>query len=119
MHEMSISSAVVNTVEKHAAGRRVSAVTMTVGALRQVVPESLEFYFGIVSKDTVCEGATLSMELVPAVVSCQSCGDERSLDVPIFLCPSCGGACEVVRGNELEVESIEVEEEADRCIAPR
>jgi hydrogenase nickel incorporation protein HypA/HybF len=119
MHELSISSAVLATVEKHAAGRRVTAVTMTVGGLRQVVPESLEFYFGIVSRDTVCEGARLEQVLVPALVRCTDCGDERELDdLPLFLCPQCGGRCEVVSGNELEVESIEVMDEEDACTAP-
>ena len=33
---------------KHAAGRRVKVVTVRAGALRQVVPDSLEFYFGFV-----------------------------------------------------------------------
>jgi hydrogenase nickel incorporation protein HypA/HybF len=117
MHEMSIASAVVNTVERHAAGRKVGVVTMTVGALRQVVPDSLDFYFGIVSRDTVCEGARLEQVLVAARVRCGGCGEERDLDMPVFLCPSCGGTCEVVRGDELEVDSIEVEEDA--CIAPR
>jgi hydrogenase nickel incorporation protein HypA/HybF len=118
MHELSIASAVLETVEKHAAGRRVGVVTMTIGALRQVVPDSLDFYFGIVSRDTICEGAELRQELVPARVRCGACGEERELDdLPVFLCASCGGACEVVAGNELEVDSIEIEEDA--CIAPR
>ena len=30
MHELSLSSAIVNTVEKHAAGRPVSVVTMQI-----------------------------------------------------------------------------------------
>jgi Zn finger protein HypA/HybF involved in hydrogenase expression len=55
---------------------------------------------------------------VPARVRCGACGEERELDdLPVFLCASCGGACEVVAGNELEVDSIEIEEDA--CIAPR
>jgi hydrogenase nickel incorporation protein HypA/HybF len=117
MHEMSIAGAVVNTVERHAAGRKVGVVTMTVGALRQVVPDSLDFYFGIVSRGTVCEGARLEQVVVPARVRCGGCAEERDLDMPVFLCPACGGTCEVVRGDELEVDSIEVEEDA--CIAPR
>ena len=37
---------------------------------------------------------------------------------PHFRCPACGGAdVEVASGNEFEVESIEVEEDA--CIAQR
>jgi hydrogenase nickel incorporation protein HypA/HybF len=118
MHELSISEAVVNTVIKHAAERRVTSVAMTVGALRQVVPDSLEFYFGIVSRDTVCEGAVLNQTLVPGRVRCEGCGTEWELEFPAFLCGACGGRAEVLRGNELEVESIEVEEEAV-CTAPR
>ncbi len=45
MHELSLSSAIVNTVTKHAAGRRVSVINLRVGQLRQVIPDSLEFYF--------------------------------------------------------------------------
>ena len=48
MHELSLSSAIVNTVERHAAGRRVTVVNMRIGTLRQVVPDSLTFYFEIV-----------------------------------------------------------------------
>jgi hydrogenase nickel incorporation protein HypA/HybF len=118
MHELSISSAVVDTVVQHAAGRRVSVVTMTVGAFRQVVPDSLDFYFEIVSRGTVCEGARLEQVLVPLRLGCTSCGGEWEPEMPAFRCPGCGGSSvEVLRGDELEVESIEVEEEA--CTAPR
>ena len=82
MHELSLSSAIVNTVVKHAEGRPVSLVSMRVGALRQVVPDTLDFYFGFVSKGTVCEGARLEQELVAARLRCASCaarvGDRRA-----------------------------------------
>jgi hydrogenase nickel incorporation protein HypA/HybF len=120
MHELSLSGAIVNTVVKHAAGRRVSVVSMRVGALRQVVPDTLEFYFDFVSKGTVCEGARLEQELIPAVLRCAGCGrEEWTIDMPIFMCPGCGsgGQVEVASGEEFEVESIEVEE--TECIAQR
>jgi hydrogenase nickel incorporation protein HypA/HybF len=108
VHELSLSSAILETVERHAAGRRVTKVNMTIGALRQVVPESLEFYFGIVSRDTVCDGAALTQDIVQVRARCDVCGDEWELDLPIFLCARCGGAGRPVSGEELEVESIEV-----------
>ena len=119
MHELSLSGAIVNTVVKHAAGRRVALVTMRVGALRQVVPDTLDFYFGFVSKGTVCEGARLEQELIPARLRCVGCEREWEIELPIFRCPDCGSAdgIEVASGNEFEVESIEVEEA--ECIAPR
>jgi hydrogenase nickel incorporation protein HypA/HybF len=117
VHEFSLSSAIVDTAVKHADGRRVSVVNLTVGALRQVVPESLEFYFEIVARGTVCEGARLEQTLVAARARCGGCEREWELEPLLFRCPGCGEpAAEVLSGNELEVESIEVEEEA--CIAP-
>ena len=61
MHELSVASAVLNTAVKHADGRRVKNVCVQTGALRQVVPESLRFYWEIVARDTECEGATLEL----------------------------------------------------------
>jgi hydrogenase nickel incorporation protein HypA/HybF len=111
VHELSLASAVVDTVERHAGGRPVRVITLRVGALRQVVPESLELYVEIVGRDTVCEGAGLELELVPARLAC--CGGEW--EPPSFRCPRCGGGGDVVSGDEFLVESIELEEEA--CIA--
>ena len=63
MHELSISSALVQTAIEHAAGRKVSLVSVRAGQLRQVVPRSLEFYFEIVARETVVEGARLELEV--------------------------------------------------------
>ncbi|PZS07655.1 MAG: hydrogenase maturation nickel metallochaperone HypA [Solirubrobacterales bacterium] len=118
MHELSLSSAIVNTVVKHAAGRRVSAVELRVGRLRQVVPDTLEFYFEFVARDSVCEGARLELEVVDARLRCRPCGVEWEIEIPAFRCPTCGGSdVEIASGNEFEVESIEVEEA--ECIAPK
>ena len=118
MHELALSSAIVNTVVKHAHGRRVRLVTLRVGRLRQVVPETLEFYFEFVARDSICEGAQLEQELVEARLRCNPCGEEWEIEIPAFRCPSCGGSDVVIAsGGEFEVESIEIEEA--ECIAPR
>jgi hydrogenase nickel incorporation protein HypA/HybF len=118
VHELSLSSAIVNTVVKHADGRRVSVVNLRVGHLRQVVPDSLDFYFEFVARGTVCEGARLEQELVPGVLRCDACSADWEMELPFFRCPECGsGEVTVTSGNEFEVESIEVEEV--QCIGPR
>ena len=146
MHELSIASAIVDTALRHANDRRVTRVDVQVGALRQVVPDSLAFYFAIVARDTACEGARLELELDGAWLRCPTCGhewdpapapvesgastaarlgyaslghEELAPVLPAFRCPACERAeTEVVRGGELEVESIEITEE-ETCIAPR
>ena len=134
MHELSISSAIVNTAERHAAGRKVTAVDVRVGSLRQVVPGSLVFYFEIVARDTVCADARLKLESVAALLRCPDCGRERDPappplatheplagsglpPVPAFRCPDCVSPGEVIAGDELEVESIEVQGSAAAAAA--
>ena len=126
MHELSVATAVLNTAVKHADGRRVTLVSVQTGAMRQVVPESLRFYWEIVSRDTACEGATLELVEVAARLRCRDCGDEWSPELPVFRCPGCAGAdVEVSAGEELSVDYIEVSEASEAseteaaCTAPR
>ena len=112
MHELSVSSAVVDTVLKHASGRRVTVVSLRIGHLRQVVPDSLAFYFELVSRESLAEGARLEQEYIPARLRCTACDRDWDPEDAWFRCTGCGGPGEVIAGNELEVESIEVEEAA-------
>jgi hydrogenase nickel incorporation protein HypA/HybF len=119
VHELSLAEAVVETAERHAGGRRVLLVQMRIGELRQVVPESLAFYFEHVAHGTLCDGAVLEYEAVAARLGCRECdaawelGDAASAG---FRCPRCGAAGVAIQaGNEFEVESIEVEEEKAAC----
>jgi hydrogenase nickel incorporation protein HypA/HybF len=113
MHELSIATAVLNTALKHADDRPIEVVAMRVGALRQVVPRSLLFYWEIVARDTVCEGARLELDEIDARLRCEDCGREWEPLVPAFRCPDCGSASvAVIAGQELDVEYIEVKEPA-------
>jgi hydrogenase nickel incorporation protein HypA/HybF len=118
MHELPLSGAIVNTVVQHADRRKVRVVNVRIGALRQVVSDSLVFYFGIVARDTVCEEAELRLDLTAARLRCPACELEwdpspgPAFDVvpPTFRCPTCGTAeSETLAGDEFEVESIEVD----------
>ena len=118
MHELAISSAVLESVLRHAAGRQVTGVKLRVGHLRQVVPDSLDFYWGIVTRDGICEGSVLEQELIAARLECAACAREWEIELPVFRCPSCGGAdVTVAAGDELEVESIDVEQQEAACTA--
>jgi hydrogenase nickel incorporation protein HypA/HybF len=111
MHELSIAGSVVRIACAHAGERRVTKVWLKVGHLRQVVPSSLEFAFGLVAEGTVAEGAELEMEVVPAAGRCRACGAESPLPGFPLRCARCGGFdMEVVRGEELLVDSLELEE---------
>jgi hydrogenase nickel incorporation protein HypA/HybF len=93
---------------------------MRVGRLRQVVPSSLRFGFEIVARDTACAGAALELADVPLRLRCRGCGGEWEPELPSFRCPRCdGGDVEVLAGEELEIDYIDVEdpEEVAACTA--
>jgi len=120
MHELSVATAVLNTALRNAAERRVTAVAVRAGRLRQVVPDSLRFYFEIVARDTACEDARLDLTEVPVRLRCGQCGEEWEPGWPLFRCSRCASAdVEVLSGEELEVEYIEVEEREPACTGPR
>jgi hydrogenase nickel incorporation protein HypA/HybF len=111
MHELSIAASIVDIAVRHARGRSVSRVEVRVGHLRQVVPSALELAFELVAQGTPLDGAELVLEEVAATVRCRTCGAEsRPAGFPL-ICP-CGSAdVEIVAGEELAVESLDVEEE--------
>jgi hydrogenase nickel incorporation protein HypA/HybF len=119
MHELSIARAIVDISLRHAAGRRVRRVEVKVGHLRQVVPSALEFGFELVAAGTPLEGAELSIEDVPAVGDCRTCGQRSVMSDFPLRCPACAGIdVEVVAGEELHVESLEIEEELSSAGVP-
>ena len=73
MHELPIVLDVVRVVEEEAKARGLSRVTkiyLVLGELSSVVDESVQMYFEIAAKDSVCANATLEFEHRPAVLKC-------------------------------------------------
>jgi hydrogenase nickel incorporation protein HypA/HybF len=111
VHELSIAQAIVDVAARHAGESRVVRVYVRVGHLRQVVPSALEFSFGLCAHGTPVEGAELELEEVPVGVRCRDCAALSEPGGFPLACGACGGlAVDVVQGEELQVESLELEE---------
>ena len=115
MHELSIVTSIVETVTETLAAyptARVLEVRLRVGALASVIPESLEFCYGIASEGTPLEGSRLVVNVLPVVMHCASCGQNVELEgVQSFRCPRCGEPSSDMRqGRELEIDSIEIDD---------
>ncbi|CAN5675967.1 hydrogenase maturation nickel metallochaperone HypA [soil metagenome] len=110
MHELSLCEAIAGVVRPHAVGRHVDIVRVRVGALRQVVPESLEFCWSLIRQYESLPDAELELELIAAEVVCRSCAEQSEIESRwSLLCPACGSAdVDVTRGNEFLVTSLEV-----------
>ena len=107
---MSLCQAIAGVVKPYAEGRRVDVVRVQVGALRQVVPESLSFCWSMVRDHADMPEAELELEFVTAEVLCRSCGEQSQITSRWSVsCPQCESAdVDVVRGNEFMVTSLEV-----------
>ena len=109
MHELALAQSIAAIAEAHGGGWRVEKIEVKVGHMRQVSPSALAFGFELVVKGTDLEGAELAIEQVPVRIACHVCGDESTpVDFPLT-CPACGGAeVEVIGGDELLVEAVEL-----------
>ena len=115
MHELSIVNSVVSSVTEWLAQRperKVSVVTLRVGALSGVVEGALQFCYGIATDGTPLSGSVLRVHSQPVVIYCGGCAEQAELPgVQSFRCPRCGTPSSDVRnGRELEIDSVEVEE---------
>ncbi len=112
MHEMTIAVNIVDiavqTAQK-AQAQKINKITVEVGALSGVVPESLEFCFGEACKGTMAENAELELIRIPAKAQCMSCGFRFETNQFLNICPKCGAEALASGGQELQVKAINVD----------
>ena len=110
MHELAICGSIADIVTRRAAERRVEVIHLRIGQLRQVVPDTLAYCWGLVVTDTQLDGAVLQVENVAAAVICRSCGQRGEVgEFPVFVCHSCNSVdVEVVAGEEFLITSLDL-----------
>lgn len=113
VHELPIAQSILDIVLRHAESaeaKQISGIYLVIGQLSSFVDESIQFYWDILSKDTIAVGATLHFRRIPAQLRCRDCQHEYSLDGRDSACPACESInVEVVAGDELFVEAIDIE----------
>jgi hydrogenase nickel incorporation protein HypA/HybF len=116
MHELGIARSLIEVAVAAMTDSRVTrpatSLRVEVGRFTSVVPESLRFYFEILCRDTLLDGAELAIETIPLRTRCLGCLRESEPELPSLLCPVCDGMVEIVSGRELRLVSIDVADEA-------
>jgi len=116
MHELSLSESILRTALSAAGSRsdRIRGLTVKVGALSSVSVPTLEFCMGLVLEQEGMEGVAVRVEKVPARAHC-SCGHRYVAEDLFAGCPRCGGfERQIVEGEDVTLESIEVEDGEDQ-----
>ncbi len=113
MHELSVTESVLEIACKHAEkaqAKKVTDIFLEIGRLSSIIDDSVQFYWDIISKDTLCEDAKLHFKRVPAQLICTECSHEYTLEEELMPCPNCGSArIKVLSGDEFNLDSIEIQ----------
>lgn len=112
MHELSITQSVLEIALRHAEeadAKRITRLTLVIGELSSIVDESIQFYWDIISEDTIAEGAELHFKRIQGTLRCLACGHTFPLNED-YACPKCGSHQAIVNGgDDFRLESIEIE----------
>ncbi len=115
MHEYSIVQSLIDLIEENAKkhdAKSVKKVVVKIGVLSGVEPHLLEIAFDTFKEGTVCEKATLEMNIQPIVVRCRSCErvSEFEKNRLFFECPHCKEVdLEVLDGEDMLLMSLEMD----------
>jgi hydrogenase nickel incorporation protein HypA/HybF len=113
MHELAVTESIMNIAIKHAQkveAARVTDLYLVIGRLSSIIDDSIQFYWDIVSENTICQGAKLHFQRVPAEMTCLSCGEQYVLEGDLAPCPKCSSAqIKVSSGEQFFLDSIEIE----------
>lgn len=112
MHEYGITESLLRIVEdkaREAGVTRVSTIRVVVGALTGFVPDSIQFYYETMSKNTVAEGAALEFEQLPVKLRCRTCSKVFEPETREWICPECASSeVDIEGGRELYIKEMEV-----------
>lgn len=114
MHELSVTESILEISLRHAnsaKAKRITNLYLVIGQLASIVDDSVQFYWDIVSKGTIADGAILHFRRLPAMLACLDCSNQYSPDNDGFSCPNCNSDhVKVIAGDEFYMEAIDVED---------
>lgn len=113
MHEASIAKNIIELIETEFSTlkfKKINSIKLRIGELSGIYPESLEYYFQELSKNTILENAKLQFEKAPIRVKCIICNNEFEIVDIGFECPNCiSSRYNIIGGDELEIINMEIE----------
>ena len=117
MHELGITQNVLEIALRHAdkaGATRINEINLVIGEMANVVDDSVQFYWEMIAKDTIAEGAHLNFRRIPAALHCDDCQQDVAMDRQNFVCPNCGSPkLTITSGQEFYLDSIDIDLPSD------
>jgi hydrogenase nickel incorporation protein HypA/HybF len=112
MHELTVTESILNIAVDYATkseANRVTDIHLQIGRLSSFIDDSIQFYWDMISKGTICEKAVIHFDRFPAEIECLACGTIYQMDRELTPCPECKSIrIKILSGDEFRVESIEI-----------
>ena len=113
MHELSVTENILEIALRHAQTNNATRITnlyLVIGQMASIVDESVQFYWSIIAKDTIAEGAKLKFKRIPAEFSCQKCAQRFYPSDDNYSCPNCTSLeVTLISGAQFFLEAIDIE----------
>ena len=113
MHELPVTQRLLELAVKHAeaaGAARVADIHLEIGQLSSYVDESIQFYWDLIAKGTLAEGAKLHFHRVPMELECEDCHTGFQPNGACFECPKCkSDRVQVVSGDVFQLVGLDVE----------
>jgi len=120
MHELAVTESILEIANRHATtagATKITNIYITLGRLSSIVDDSVQFYWDIISQDTMSAGAKLHFTRIPARMRCNECSHEFEMQDELAPCPQCGSInLTLVSGDEFWLDSIEIEKEPGESV---
>jgi len=113
MHELAITEQIAKIANEHGEKSKATQITdlyLVIGELSTVIDDSVQFYWDLITENTLCEGAKLHFKRIPAVFRCRDCNKEYNLDQgELTPCPHCqSSSMDILQGKEFHLDSINI-----------
>lgn len=113
MHELPVTESILDIALRHAGeagATRITDIHLVIGDLSSIVDDSVQFYWDIISEDTMAAGARLHFQRLPILLRCLQCDHHYKPAQEDFACPQCGSErVKIEQGEEFYLESVEIE----------
>jgi hydrogenase nickel incorporation protein HypA/HybF len=113
MHELSIAVSMIDQIIQESESRGgldVEVVHLKLGIFSGVDKDALLFSYELACEGTQLQGSRLSVQIVPLVIYCPICQQNRTPpSIYQVCCPECQTVAQgIVSGREIEIASLEV-----------
>ncbi len=113
MHELYGTQAILDkALEKaqEAHAQRITNIYLVVGEISTYSPDSVQFYWDQISKNTAAESARVHYRFVESEFQCMACFTKYHPKDGEIVCPNCGSSgAKILAGEEFYMEALDVE----------